>query len=286
MVCSGLVFCAATTIALHAQALTTTSRLSGVLAAAPAECSPVAYLFRHAEDINNIVKKQPFQVTLAVSGQAHAQLYIEMVNKFQQQNSYCPIRTVYAVNPRLANGDNGTSNPYWTAEPLAQATQTTLDSQLSNSNAVITVQDKRLTQKLDNGEAEALLGDIKSKLNNQQSVALFWTSEGMCTVAEKFGVNLPSNYCDEVDPMNPPRNSVFQFSYSLPEGKFTSVTEYAQCFNFNADPSQNKFTDGAYYCQYSYNLEDWAGVSGFSSKLDKISGRICDKNNPQPPCVK
>ena len=274
VVCILLVFCAATSIASFAQ-----------------QCNAVAYLFRHAEDLNGIKKTWPFQVTLATSGQAHAQLYIEMMNKFQQQNFSCPVKVVYALNPRNFDGSNGTSNPYWTAEPLAQMAQATLDSTLENANAIITVQvmddTLKLTEYLNHGEGQQFVDDIKGRLNNQQSVAIFWTSQGMCAVAERLGVDLPTPYtCDEVDPKKPPRNSVFQFDYSVSGGKFTNVTEYAQCFNFNADPTVNSFTNGTYYCQYSFNLQDWEGIAGFSNKLQKISGRICDKNNPQLPCVK
>lgn len=273
MACSVLLFCGAAAIASSAQ-----------------QCNPVAYLFRHAEELDGIQKKWPFQVTLATSGQAHAQLYIEMMSKFQQQSPSCPVKAVYALNPRNFDGGNGTSNPYWTAEPLAQMAQNTQDSTLANTNAIITVEvmgdSLKLTQYLNHGEGQQFVDDIKATLNNQQSVAIFWSSEGMCAVADRLGVGLPDPYnCDDEDPDRPPRNSMFQFNYSVSGGVFTSITEYAQCFNFNADPTVYSFANGTYYCQYSYNLQDWEKIAGFSNKLNKISGRICDKNNPQPPCV-
>ena len=73
-------------------------------------CTPVAYLFRHAEDENKS-KTDPFGLTLTAAGEAHADLYIEMLDKFQQDKStYCPIKVVYALNPENFDGSFGTSN--------------------------------------------------------------------------------------------------------------------------------------------------------------------------------
>jgi len=272
--------------ALHSAFLTGTSA---------AQCNPVAYLFRHAEDVN-MDKSRPFVVTLTESGLAHAQLYIEMLNKFQQENSTnCPIREVYALNPKNFDGSIGTSNPYWTAEPLAQTAQTTVAESTESTNAVITVEGLKLTEYLDHNEAGPFLAAIKDTLSQYQSVAIFWTSQGMCKVATTVGLpGLPGYNCGQCSPLpdcatKPARNSVFQLSYSVSGGIFTNVTEYAQCFNYNA--SSDSFANGTYYCQYSYNLNDWdypdqGNYPGFWNKLQNISGRICNKNNPQAPCVK
>src|SRR3954454_3984819 len=84
-------------------------------AGAASACIPVAYLFRHAEDVNQ-VKSEPYGLTLSTSGVAHADLYIEMMQNFDQEKlgKYCPIRAVYALNPIKSDGSWGTSNPYWT----------------------------------------------------------------------------------------------------------------------------------------------------------------------------
>ena len=265
--------------------------LAGVGAAA--QCKPMAYLFRHAEDINK-VKDNRFDVTLTTSGVAHATLYIEMIGRFQQEKpDYCPIQVVYALNPIKPGNMIGTSNPYWTANPLAQVAQTRLDgSTPQNTNPIIAVKISTetdpliLTEKLDNGEREQFVADIKGALNNQQSVAIFWTSQGMCTVAEALGQSIPPYDCVDVKPA---RNSVFQFNYNVPGETFTNVTEYAQCFNYNKNT--DSFTNGTYYCQYSYNLNDWdypedttKNYPGFWGKLQKLSGRICAKNSPPDTC--
>ena len=251
-----------------------------------AQCSPVAYLFRHAEDINK-TRQHPFDYTLSDSGGAHAGLYIEMINKFQQEKpQYCPIKVVYALNPENFDGSVGTSNPYWTANPLAQVTQTDLDeSTHEDTNPIIKVQDMKLTEYLNHGEGEKFVEDIKDKLNDQHSVAIFWTSDGMCEVARTLGLSgLPGYTC--MPGSKPPRNSVFRLNYDVSQQKFTDVTaKYAQCFNYDA--TTDSFKDHIYYCQYSYNLLDWEGPEhpGFLTNLGEISGRICDKNNPDPSCI-
>jgi hypothetical protein len=267
--------------------------------ASAAQCKPVAYLFRHAEDLDKAdvikVKTHPFDVTLTASGNAHAALYIQMMGNFQQGR--CPIKAVYALNPFLPpNGDWGTSNPYWTAQPLAQVSQTTPDQPTQNTNPIITVQVSSetdplmLTEYLNNGEKDQFVADIKAALNDQQSVAIFWTSQGMCTVATALGLpGLPNYNCGQCDPLpdcasKPPRNSVFQFSYDVLEQTFTGVTEYAQCFNYDA--TNDKFTDQS-YCQFSSNLKTWEGPDHpkFSKKLNKLSGRICAKDSPPSTCT-
>jgi len=284
---SALLFCVATAIASPAQILPGVASFRGYLTGAgdASECNPVAYLFRHAEDTDQ-TKEQPFDVTLSTSGLAHAQLYIEMIDKFQQEKpGYCPIKVVYALNPIRFDGGAGTSNPYWTATPLAQAVETSLDdSTQEDTNPIITVQGLRLTEFLDHGEGDKFVEDIKGRLNNQQSVAIFWTSDGMCAVAKKLGPGIPYT-CLEGN--KPPRNSVFRFNYDVLEQMFTSVTsKYSQCFNYNKNT--DSFANGTYYCQFSANLNDWEKPKypGFVNNLQEISGRICDTKDPDPTCIR
>jgi hypothetical protein len=242
-------------------------------------CTPVAYLFRHAEDQNRD-KSDPFELTLTPSGQAHADLYIGMMNKFQQEKpSYCPVSTVYALNPIKffhpgGRPEIGTSNPYWTAEPLAQ--------RATNQNPIITVDDMILTETLGNGVGAKFLEAIEAKVNNQQSVAIFWTSDGMCDVAKTLGPTLPGFSCTSGS--KPPRNSVFRFNYDVVEKKFKTVTDkYKQCFNYNA--TADNFTPDTYYCQFSANLNTYETRPGFADDLEQIAGRICDTAAPDPTCI-
>jgi hypothetical protein len=242
-------------------------------------CTPVAYLFRHAEDKNQD-KSAPFDVTLSSSGLAHADLYIEMMNKFQQETpTYCPVSTVYALNPvksLLPGGvpEIGTSNPYWSAEPLAQS--------IMGQNPIITVDDMMLTETLGNGVGAKFLEAIEAKVNNLQSVAIFWTSDGMCDVAQTLGPPLPGYSCTKGS--KPPRNSVLLFNYDLVTGKFMTVTNrYKQCFNYNA--TSDNFTPETYYCQFSENLSTFEKSPGFADGLEQIAGRICDTAAPDPTCI-
>jgi hypothetical protein len=247
-------------------------------ASAASACTPVAYLFRHAEDKNQ-AKTDPYGLTLSASGVAHADLYVEMINKFQEEKpTYCPIKVVYALNPVNANGSIGTSNPYWTADPLAQVAQATME----DPNPIISVQGLKLTEFLDHGEAAKFLEDIKAKIDNQESVAIFWTSQGMCKVATTLGPALPGYSC--VGKSKPPRNSVFRFNYNQATKAFNTITaKYTQCFNYNA--IGDSFTPNTYYCQFSFNLDDWKDNAGFKTNLQQIDGRICDKNAPDPTCI-
>lgn len=268
---------------LRLLALGTVVCLGFLTGTSAAQCTPVAYLFRHAEDLDK-PREKPFDVTLSTSGLAHAQLYIEMINKFQQEKpEYCPISVVYALNPSNFDGGVGTSNPYWTANPLAQMVQTNLDdSTQEDTNPIITVLGLKLTEYLNHGEGDKFVEEIKGMLNSQKSVAIFWTSDGMCEVARKLGPTIPYS-C--VAKSKPPRNSVFRFNYDVSGGNFTTVTtKYAQCFNY--DKSTDSFRNNLYYCGYSANLDDWSGPEypGFSSNLGEISGRVCDTKDPDPTC--
>ena len=233
-------------------------------AGAASACTPVVYLFRHAEDKNE-AKTRPFDVTLTASGLAHADLYVAMMNTFEQQTVNCPISTVYALNPKkFATGpDIGTSNPYWTANPLAQETM--------GRNPIIEVKDMRLTELLPDPVGAIFVGDIKDKLGpNDQSAAIFWTSDGMCAVARILGPGLPGYTCTQSS--KPKRNWVFQFLYNRIQGVFEGPAEYQQCFNYNKNTHQ--FVSGAYYCNDSGNLEDFKNEQGFWDDLNKIAGRI------------
>lgn len=247
-------------------------------AGAASACTPVAYLFRHGEDENQ-TKTGPFDVTLSTSGSAHANLYIGMIDKFYEEKlgKYCSIAAVYALNPFKPDGTWGTSNPYWTAGPLAQTAQITAEDR----NPVISVQGMKLTEFLDHGESGAFVQEIKGKLDSQQSVAIFWTSQGMCKVATTLGPALPGYDCVS---SKPPRNSFFRFNYDGGAKIFSGITtKYTQCFNY--DQIGDTFAPNTYYCQFSFNLDDWKNKAGFRNNLQKIEGRICDKNAPDPTCI-
>src|SRR5215813_9427666 len=143
--------------------------------AAQPPCTPVVYAFRHAEDVNGP------PTALTPIGTEHANLYIEMITSLEVTQNYCPVATVYAVNPIKPDGSVGTTNPYFTARPLANI--------VMNKEPIIKVADQRIGELLKNGEANFLLFAIKSDLTNNESVALFWTSQGIPRLAKVLNVN-------------------------------------------------------------------------------------------------
>src|SRR5262249_31402226 len=107
--------------------------------AAQPPCTPVVYAFRHAEDVNGP------PTALTSIGTEHANLYIEMITSLEVTQNYCPVATVYAVNPIKPDGSFGTTNPYFTARPLANI--------VMNKEPIIKVADQRIGELLKNGEA-------------------------------------------------------------------------------------------------------------------------------------
>ncbi len=270
-------------------------------------CDPVVYLFRHAEEKpGGVITK-----TLLRVGQQHADLYPSMIEGFQGNN--CPVSWVYAMSLYNADLSIGTSNPYYTGYPSANV--------LPQKTPQDTVGKRRLLEFLPGEERGAFLADIKSKLTDSagaHSVAIFWSSQGMCTVAATLGSNLPNFDCDTT---KPPRNSFYVFAYDLNIHTFTRTGNYLQCFNFipfATGALEDKFSfeqvmgfpagfvPAQYYCPPSGNLaenDDPAYKSVFGTTGDKatrtpaangsitaiqlstlLRGQVCDVDNPQDNC--
>ena len=109
----------------------------------PAACTPVVYVFRHAEDHNGINDGPPYGL-LTWIGQRHAQLYPDMVADFAATSGHCPLTRVYASNPSKPEPANenldGSTNAFCTARPLAQLG--TIDSQKQAHDLILTVSPK------------------------------------------------------------------------------------------------------------------------------------------------
>jgi len=184
-----------------------------------------------------------------------------MIEGFQADN--CPVSWVFAMSSYNANGSIGTSNPYFTALPSARV--------LPQKTPQDTIGTRKLLEFLPKEEDE-FLADIESKLKDSQgelhSVAIFWSSQGMCKIAETLGSNLPNYDCEDT---KPPRNSTYMFAYNPDNQTFTRTGNFLQCFNFN--PSvigslESKFSfdqtmgfpadfvPAQYYCEPSGNLAD------------------------------
>ena len=124
--------------------------LAGMLLGYPAEvqaqqstaCTPVVYVFRHAEDHGGLDDVGPPWGLLTWIGQRHAQLYPDMVADFAATSGHCPLTRVYASSPSLTgqNQINGATNAFCTARPLAQLG--TVDSQKQEHHLILTVSGK------------------------------------------------------------------------------------------------------------------------------------------------
>jgi hypothetical protein len=234
---------------------------SNTLAQAQA-CKQVVYLFRHAEDVDDV-----FPTQLTPAGVAHAALYQMMIE--QLETAFTP--NLCAVNRVFAMWDRdgaGTTNPYNTALPLAQKVTG------SNPEMVINFTDGNTyylceTTSPDNlcnrPGRNALDGVLRAYLslylqtNPEVSVAIFYTRQGMPYVSGALGV--PS--IPVTDPGNDGADglarswpgllrssvNIFDFNgtdfskrYNNP-AKIINVTPM-QCFSFSRDETQ-------YACQSS-----------------------------------
>ena len=234
-----------------------------------------------------------------------------MIEGFQGNN--CPVSWVYAMSSHNANGSIGTSNPYYTGYPSANV--------LPQKKPQNTIGKRKLLEFLPD-EEQTFVADIKSKLTDSlgasHSVAIFWSSQGMCKVAATLGSNLPNFDCEST---KPPRNSFYVFAYDSNHQTFTRTGNYLQCFNFNPFVSgslEDKFSfdhfmgfpagfvPAQYYCPASGNLAengDPAYKTVFGTTGDKatktpaangsitamelatlLRGQVCDVDNPQENC--
>lgn len=253
---------------------------------APTLCTPVVYAFRHAEDVNGP------PTALTPIGTEHADLYIEMITSLEVTQNYCPVATVYAVNPIKPDGSVGTTNPYFTARPLANI--------VMNMEPIIKVADQRLGEFLENGEATLLLSAIKNDLTNNGSVAIFWTSQGIPKLAEILNAEsrIPAA-------PTPPRNAAYVFQWvetsrSLTPWRPESTPHYIECFNVKPlslpGPSNPTavpaFSSYKYYCGIGYNADNYnpslggnpnepypVGNKILAKYLYQLHGRICDLAN-------
>jgi hypothetical protein len=205
------------------------------------DCTPVAYLFRHAEEKDSSATNI-YENTLLPVGNRHAALYQSMIKRFQSKFNYCPVSTVFAMARKNApNGPGlpeiafpnglGTTNPFFTAKPLDNAAivafqepyPTVYDPITSTVGAIETPgvpQDQKfgllyeyLSYPL---TRQQLLDQIAASVGSKRSVAVFWSSQGMGEVAKVLGQPIPA-YKDNHIPSvmgdyKAPRNSVFVFS--------------------------------------------------------------------------
>lgn len=205
-------------------------------------CKPVAYLFRHAEE-KNVIPANIDENTRAPEGSQHAALYPGMIKSFRDKLGYCPILRVFAMarknSPKTVRDPNGvgTTNPFFTAKPLANAAELEVQCLFFNTNCTayyegeipttydpITSTDLNVIEEPNVRQVNDILYEflpyretrddlremVKGAVESGWSVAFFWTSEGFNEVAEVLGDPVPAYVKDPN--FKAPRNSVFVFS--------------------------------------------------------------------------
>ncbi len=278
-----------------------------------ANCTPVAYLFRHAEEGSS----RPTDLTddtLLPVGNRHAALYPGMIQRLQEKSGYCPVEAVFAMArknapdaPKSPNG-LGTTNPFFTARPLAIAVLRRYDFppayEEDLSFGPITSTDPEVTE-INNDQAQpGLLYEylpytetrdsfrqlIKHYVNNlfndsryHASVAIFWSSQGMNEVAKVLGNPIPA-YSDPN--YKAPRNSIYIFSDydsnafaetgATVTGKFNTISVATNDrLNLRTGTYIQCFNHGVNSPSFPFYCS-WSGILG-SDFLD-LQGAVCDVN--------
>jgi hypothetical protein len=212
-------------------------------------CTPVVYVFRHAEDTNPPGSHPPVPIfALTPAGQKHAELYPTMVSAFEAadpKKPLCKVAKVYATTIKdkvdCKQDCKSATNAFCTARPLACAVITGDAYKCTHSNLanpifcprdtdylpITQVGSYQLYEYLGNGNAVpphpdystpvaiALRKDLLDTAKASQSSAIFWTSQGMhvlggVIIAAAKG-SPGSNIPEKTSPAIPPRNSVYLF---------------------------------------------------------------------------
>lgn len=278
---------------------------------APAQaCTPVVYVFRHAEDTNPPNPPGPI-FALTPTGQAHAALYPAMIGGLQAASGFCPLAKVYATTKVEKQAPCGTAcasatNAFDTAAPTATA--------VMSSAPITTVNGDQLYEYLGNGNdmpsnpsyttpiASALRTELIATANTGKSSAIFWTSQGMHVLGGVI-INANSNVPLKNGGAIPPRNSVYVFKAVTSGGSVTGFSDtptqqghpvpssvYVQCFNHveastQFNPPGPKFIAPTgtppvqlYYCGYDNAQSNIGGKPG-ECALNAQCGTIPNNEN-------
>ena len=251
-------------------------------ASAQTPCTPVVYAFRHAEDESTAVPPyacfpgSSVQCTtkLKPTGTEHANLYVEMITRFEALKNYCPVATVYSVNPVLPTPPNsgGTNNPFYTARPLANT--------VMNADPIITINDLNLDEFLKQVTPSILLVELKNKMTSG-SAAVFWTSDGLNALGNAIVPGFEDIPVKNKDLGVPPRNAVYVFEYDgvnfvAPNSTtYPKSTQYVQCFNFASFRAEGDASHDKYFCGEPKPAGSISEKIG-DAHLYKLHGRICD----------
>ena len=241
-------------------------------------CTPVVYAFRHAEDVSSDVVVSPYacfpgssvlcSTKLKPTGTEHANLYVEMITRFENLKNYCPVATVYSVNPVLPTGGGGTNNPFYTARPLANT--------VMNADPIITIGGMKLDELLTQVTPQMLRTELVNRMK-LGSAAVFWTSDGLHDLGKAIVQDFEGIPVKNKNEGIPPRNAAYVFEYDGDSGfdPPTNSTQYVQCFNFASFRAVGDVSSTKYFCGRAKQAGS-IGDSIGDAHLYKLHGRICD----------
>lgn len=257
-------------------------------------CTPVVYAFRHAEDSNSLT----YPNTLTKTGLRHADLYVSMIDNINAPlgTNYCAVTQVYSINLKKADGTGNTTNPFFTARPLAISKMDGADplqkvSSGSASYALLeylgnfpdpskNTSSNPFVPSYTTNVANALRATLVTTAQAGGSSAIFWTSQGLHVLGGAIinaDSNVPQKNIDDgaaapftkyvVFPAGtpigtPPRNAVYIFPYNATKAGFDDVTtfnQHVQCYNWTiSSPDSDTAFRADYWCGNS-NYGDLGG---------------------------
>jgi len=274
--------------------------LSSSLTAQPLPCTPVAFLFRHAEDYDGTPQNPinpPFNKDLTPAGYRHADIYGHyrygfyegMVNDYSIYKNYCKVSRVYAMYDYNKDGGPGTPNPRLTATPLSAGC--CFQSPLMEVDVVVVNKTKKyplyehVSEEGDGGLDEGrLLEAITPILNSGNSIAIFWTRQGMGDVAKALLENNQTLIPIILPNISDLRSSVNIFKWSAQEmfTEFSSTGKNKlskiQCFNVNPDTGFLTVDPRRFNCMKSGFINKNNNMSDYA--LTNLKGHICETAIP------
>jgi len=247
-----------------------------LVASSALACTPAVFLFRHAEDTN---PPSPLIFHLTPTGEFHALMYRFMVPAFADGTKYCEVKTVYAATTvDKPDHSKSATNSFFTAQPLAK--------QIMNKDPIIKMglpcqkadEDKekcRLYEYMGNGinapsapnydtdVAKALRAALLASANNNESSAIFWTSQGMHVMGGAI-IGKTSNAPDKNFPNTkysgtPPRNAVYVFEAVGSAGNISQFSDTPLRSHASGVPDRPEVLAGFYvecfnHVEYSNDL--------------------------------
>ena len=205
---------------------------------------------------------------------------------------------VYAMYDKNVDGSPGTTNPYNTAANIGGVKmdiETTDGQKFHLYEKIASSPDGGLAPAVGYGPKSRLFYAMQGILNDNGSVAIFWTSQGMPDVSTALGVAPVFYKPNEENPEGDPafswpgrlRSSVNIFNWTgvdysaqyVPFGPSPSPQDAKprQCFNFDG----TAIVGGSYYCTNSGNIQTAGTQPNIPTDvIPNIMGNFCVNMTP------